>query len=82
MEAVVGQWVRHRGTLLWGEVVEVVPQRDGTLELLIRYERPPWYANPSGLSWWSSAHVNAVMDRAPASDLERQLGRPWVAQTA
>ena len=84
MKVKVGEFVRHRGTKLWGKVVEVIPQHDTTSEVRIRYlGEPPSYAREAspgrgaGEAWWGSYHIDHIdhaMDREPTPDEQR---RPW-----
>jgi len=81
MKVKVGEFVRHRGTKLWGAVVEAVPQHDTTSEVRIRYVgEPPSYAREAspgrgaGEAWWGSYHIDMAMTREPTPDEQR---RPW-----
>lgn len=56
---VVGDFVQHSNTKQWGEVLEVVPQRDGTSELLIKFHvSKPWHHE--GTSCWASYHTGDI----------------------
>lgn len=53
MNVEVGNYVRHRGTLMWGRVEKVVPQHDGTLEIEVapdpvRYESFDYHRKHDG----------------------------------
>lgn len=64
-----GDRVQHRGTKQWGEVLEVVPQRDGTSELrILREHLQPW--QDKGEGWWATYHIG---DYEPREERMKRL---------
>lgn len=51
-----GDRVRHRGTLIWATVLNVVPQRDGTHELLVRPDPHEHFGSDDRS--WASYHID------------------------
>ena len=72
----VGRWVRHRGTRMWGEVLEIIPQHDRTLELKVQREKPLTSTGGNAPTWWASYHVDLCIDHKP-TEQERRLGVAW-----
>ena len=56
----VGDRVRHYGTKQWGEVKEIVPQRDGTAELKVQRDKPLMEGMSNEPTWWATYHVDHV----------------------
>lgn len=53
----VGDRVRHGNTGQWGEVLEVVLQRDDTAELRVQREKVNEH-DFDGQGWWATYHVD------------------------
>lgn len=71
-----GNWVRHYGTRMWGEVLEIVPQRDNTLEIKVQREKPLGTYDDNSPTWWASYHVDMATEKPP-TDADRRVPRPW-----
>lgn len=79
MNVQVGNWVRHYGTRMWGQVEYVQPMRDGTKELLVLRDSV-YSGDPPGrqeVTWWATYHVDCVLDHEPTTKLERNFPRAW-----
>lgn len=69
-EISVGDHVHHRGGIYsvshdgggqyWGTVLEIVPQHDGTAELLIKRDEAPFWTTENEPTWWATYHIDRV----------------------
>lgn len=72
---------------MWGEVREVVPQHDGTQEVLVDVSK--FYPNEHNTyedretgerktgRWWPTYHIDRVLDHEPTEQERKQFGRAW-----
>lgn len=66
-----GDRVHHRGGIYsvshdgggqyWGTVLEVKPQHDGTAELLVKRDGPPFWSGENEPTWWASYAIDRVL---------------------
>ena len=66
----VGDRVHHRGGvyslswegggMYWATVLEVEPQSDGTYELLVKRDEPPFWTRKNEPTWWASYAIDRV----------------------
>lgn len=65
--------VMHGGTKVFGRVMRVVPQPDGTLELLVDAERPVMEGLANHPRWWASYHCREVINSADDEEFYRRV---------
>lgn len=53
-----GTRVRHAGTKMWGEVLQAVPQQDGTIEHEVQRDKPLYRGGSNAPTWWASYHID------------------------
>lgn len=61
----VGDRVKHYGTKMWGTVLEVVPQLDGTSELKVQRDEPFIPGGNNDPTWWATYHIGWHEPAAP-----------------